>query len=155
TEARSRGALELIPKPSAWPGTREERDRLRELARLLATVPVVPHVKDGRRKRRAARQAAVRGAVPPREIDLVVIGASTGGPGVLKELLEGLPGDFAAPIVIVQHLGEVSSEGFVRWLGRGAHLRVLEALPGSRLEPGTAYVAVRGDHITVSAWGRL
>lgn len=167
-EARARGALEAIPKPSAWPGSTRDQDRLRRLARLLSTVPVLPHVEETRKKRLAAREATalasraagrslprVRGAAASAEIELVAIGASTGGPSVLKEMLEGLPGDFAAPIVIVQHLSEIHAEEFVKWLGRGARIRVLEAFPGTRLEEGAAYVALRGAHIAISAGGGI
>jgi two-component system chemotaxis response regulator CheB len=167
-EARARGALEAIPKPSAWSGGAREQERLRRLARLLATVPVLPHVEEARRQRRAARQVAAaspreswrslgraRGAATAAEIELVAIGASTGGPGVLKELLEGLPEGFAAPVVIVQHLSEIHAEEFVTWLGRGARLPVVEARPGARLEAGTAYVALRGAHVAISRGGRI
>lgn len=174
-EARARGALEILPKPAAWPCDVGAQDRLRRLARMLSTVPVVPHVADSQRKRRAAREAArgdVRGDVRRlgtgsdglgpdaatevrREIGLVAIGASTGGPGVLKELVEALPADFSAPIVIVQHLAEVPGREFARWLGRGARLAVHEAVAGERLEPGAAYVALRDVHVTVTPRGRL
>jgi two-component system chemotaxis response regulator CheB len=201
-EARARGALEIIPKPSPGPGGSPEHGQLRQLARLLATVPVLPHVEEARRKRRAARastQAAPTGPsapsaprpsrfaappllrpvalrpvalrpVAPRDgrrppararrgpgvgIGLVAIGASTGGPGVLKEMLEALPEDFAAPLVIVQHISEIHAQAFVTWLGRGARLRVVEALPGTRLDAGTAYVALRGGHVVVAPAGRI
>ena len=39
------------------------------------------------------------------------------------------------------------------WLGRGARVPVVEAVPGTRLEPGAAYVALRGGHVTVSSRG--
>ena len=165
-EARARGALETIPKPSTWPQSASEREGLRRLARLLATVPVLPHVEQSRQKRRAAREAAghasrdpwrtlstLRGPEAPAELGLIAIGASTGGPGVLKEMLDGLPGDLAAPLVIVQHLSEIHAGEFVRWLGQGAALRVLEALPGTRLESGTAYIALRGAHAVISPRG--
>src|SRR5262245_21294727 len=68
-------------------------------------------------------------------------------------MLEELPADFSAPVVIVQHLFEHHAEGFVRWLGRGARLRVVEALPGTLLEAGAAYVALRGDHVAIAPGG--
>jgi two-component system chemotaxis response regulator CheB len=168
-EALARGALEVVPRPSVRPESAAEQDRLRELARRLATVPVLPHVDAARRKRRAARErdaapvasrevvwrsAARARAGGPEAIGLIAIGASTGGPGVLKEMLLGLPGDLAVPIVIVQHLAEIPADGFVRWLGQGGGVRVREALPGTRLQAGVAYVALRGPHVAVAARGR-
>jgi two-component system chemotaxis response regulator CheB len=166
-EARARGALELVAKPSGWPGSLHEQEALRRLARLLATVPVLPHVQEARRQRLAARQlgpdaprAEVRtgrmralDAQAPSEVRLIAVGASTGGPGVVKEMLAGLPEDLAAPVVIVQHLSEISADGFVKWLGDGARLRVQEAVPGTAVQAGAAYVALRGPHVTVSPEG--
>ena len=57
--------------------------------------------------------------------------------------------------MIVQHLAESHGEDFVRWLGRGVHVRVVEAVPGARLEPGTAHVAVRGPHVAIGAGGLI
>ncbi|HWU89740.1 MAG TPA: chemotaxis-specific protein-glutamate methyltransferase CheB [Kofleriaceae bacterium] len=170
SEAVARGALEVVRKPSAWPGTPDEQARLRGLARRLATVPVLPHVEAMRTKRRAARAAApitARGAVlrslararrataRRQEIRLVAVGASTGGPGVLKEMLLELPADLPASIVIVQHMAETPADRFVKWLAHGARIQVREGIPGTRMEPGVAYVALRGPHVTVSARGRL
>jgi two-component system chemotaxis response regulator CheB len=165
-EALARGALEVVARPRAWPEDAAAQGRLRALARRLATVPVLPHVDGAQRTRRAARArdaavssreavwrsaARARGAGGPEALGLIAVGASTGGPGVLKDMLLGLPADLAVPIVIVQHLAEVPADGFVRWLGQGGGLRVREALPGTRLEAGVAYVALRGPHVAVAA----
>jgi two-component system chemotaxis response regulator CheB len=168
-EALARGALEIVPKPTAYPGTPDEQDRLRGLARRLAAVPVLPHVEAAQHQRRARREAAavsVTGAVwrslaragRPEEaqsLGLIAVGASTGGPAVVRDMLLGLPADFPVPVVIVQHLAESRADRFVKWLAQGVRLQVHEALPGTRLEAGCAYVALRGPHVTVSAGGRL
>lgn len=149
-EALRRGALELVQKPS-FSGT-SEQEQLRERAFLLSTVPVLPHVDAARRRRQAARDPVrPEGA----EAQIVGLGASTGGPGVVKELIDALPPDFPVPIVLVQHLADVYANGFVEWLGRGSRVRVREAVPGSRLEPGVAVVAARGPHVRVTARGAI
>ncbi|MCL1599752.1 MAG: chemotaxis-specific protein-glutamate methyltransferase CheB [Actinomycetia bacterium] len=149
-EALSRGALELIPKPTAWPATDLERQNIIGLARRLSSVPVLHHTRASREKRRSARRVrpSLGGGA-----DLVAIGASTGGPGALKAILEELPPGFSEPIVIVQHLTDVFAAGFIEWLGSCTNLVVREALPGTRLEPGSVYVAVRGSHIAISHRG--
>ncbi len=51
-----------------------------------------------------------------RTIDLLVIGASTGGPPVLRTILAGLPKTFPAPILVVQHIAKGFSPSLVQWL---------------------------------------
>jgi len=49
-------------------------------------------------------------------IQVVAIGASTGGPPVLQTLLSGLPKDFSVSVLIVQHLASGFVQGFAEWL---------------------------------------
>jgi chemotaxis response regulator CheB len=84
---------------------------------------------------------------------LIVIGASTGGPGALRFLLDRLPADFPAPIVIVQHIDAEFAESFVAWLVPQSRLPIREAVPGSRVVPGTVLVAARGRHVVVTRDG--
>lgn len=77
----------------------------------------------------------------------VVIGASTGGPPVVEQILRKLPRDFPAPVAICQHM----SPGFVeQWAGRLGPLcwlRVKEADHGEPFESGTVYLAPQGRHL--------
>ena len=150
-EALARGAVELVPKPSAFPGTpREQRDLL-EMANLAVRIPVVAHVRASVRRRRQSGQVPSTVAGCAR---IVVVGASTGGPGVLRALLSQLP-PLDAPVVVVQHMVDVFADGFIEWLGAQSKMPVREATLGTRLEPRTVYVSVRGPNIGVSADGRI
>ena len=168
-EALSRGALELIAKPAL------DSDRpceLIRLARLLVTLPVVPHMRARRNQRRARlphhhgdqlRCDAQESTLAPRplgaralaRVEIVGMGASTGGPGTIRAVLETLPRSFPVPVVIVQHMADAFSGAFVQWLGRSIRLRVEEAIPDTLLQPGTVYVAIRGQHIVIGAGKRL
>ncbi len=86
---------------------------------------------------------------------LVVIGASTGGPVALRELLAELPADFDASMLIVQHLPQSFTSVLAAQLDRTAKIRVREALDGDLLEPGTALVAPGGYHLLVRRDGRV
>jgi len=78
---------------------------------------------------------------------VVVIGASTGGPTALRDLLRALPAHFPAAILIVQHLPESFTAVLAAQLHRQVALTVREAAEGNGLEPGVALVAPGGSHL--------
>lgn len=80
---------------------------------------------------------------------LVAIGTSTGGPKALQTVLTQLPADFAAPIVIVQHMPPKFTRSLAARLDSLCNIRVVEAEDMQSLESGTAYIAPGGYHMTV------
>ncbi|KKO53279.1 protein-glutamate methylesterase/protein-glutamine glutaminase [Paenibacillus sp. DMB20] len=80
---------------------------------------------------------------------LVAVGCSTGGPRALKALLESLPADFPAPVVIVQHMPPNFTKSLAQRLHSFSPLNVTEAEHGMILQPGCAYIAPGGSHMTV------
>lgn len=80
---------------------------------------------------------------------LVAIGCSTGGPRALKTFLEKIPGDFPAPIVIVQHMPPKFTRSLAQRLNSFSSLQVVEAEHGMMLQAGHAYIAPGGSHILV------
>lgn len=81
---------------------------------------------------------------------LVAVGCSTGGPRALKVLLEKIPADFPAPIVIVQHMPPNFTKSLAQRLNTFSPLEVLEAEQGMILQKGTAYIAPGGYHLQVT-----
>jgi len=80
---------------------------------------------------------------------LVVIGASTGGPQALSTILSGLPAQFPAAMVIIQHIDLEFSAGLVEWLNQQTPLLVRTAVEGDRLTKGTVLVAATNDHLYI------
>jgi len=78
---------------------------------------------------------------------LLVIGASTGGPVALTEVLTPLPANFPLPIVLVQHMPENFTRAFAERLNKQCHIRVREAVDGDCLEPGLALLAPGGKQL--------
>ena len=66
---------------------------------------------------------------------VVVIGASTGGPGAVREILRSLPADFPLPILLVLHLSEQFEDSMVEWLGKSTPFPVRHAVDGEHLPP--------------------
>jgi two-component system, chemotaxis family, protein-glutamate methylesterase/glutaminase len=103
----------------------------------------------------APPRLAARVSPAPDSPGVVVIGASTGGPTAIRELLAQIAGDFATPCVIVQHLPAAFTAPFAAQLGRHARLRVKVAASGDHLEPGVALVAPGSMHLVIRPDGRV
>lgn len=81
--------------------------------------------------------------------NLVVIGSSAGGPSALTTILAGLPVDFPASVVIVQHVDKQFAQGLTTWFATHTRLQVRVAAEGDRLEPGQVYLAGRDRHLVM------
>jgi chemotaxis response regulator CheB len=73
-------------------------------------------------------------------VNLIVIGASTGGVEALRYIFQKLPAQ-TPPIVIVQHIPATFSGPFSESLNRDSKVRVVEASDGDILRSNTAYIA--------------
>ncbi len=82
-------------------------------------------------------------------IKAVGIGASTGGPHALAELLSALPGDFPVPVLVVQHIAQGFLEGMGQWLSQNTDLKVKVGEHGEKTLPGTVYLAPEGRHMEI------
>jgi two-component system, chemotaxis family, protein-glutamate methylesterase/glutaminase len=87
--------------------------------------------------------------------NLVVIGASTGGPVALRTLVCELPEDFKDAVVIVQHMPPEFTRVFAAHLEQQARLIVKEAQPGDSIRPGVVLVAPGGSHLLFNPDGRV
>jgi two-component system, chemotaxis family, protein-glutamate methylesterase/glutaminase len=87
--------------------------------------------------------------LPARQVKVLAIGASTGGPQALAMLLAGLPEDTNASIVVVQHMADGFMEGLTDWLDDGCPLPVVLGASGKRMAPGTVTIAPSGLNLIV------
>lgn len=87
--------------------------------------------------------------------DVVALAASAGGLAALGALLSGLPDDFPAALVIVQHLDPRHRSLMADILSRRTKLKVKQAAEGDRLSPGIVYVAPPNRHLLVNPDGSL
>lgn len=78
---------------------------------------------------------------------VVVVGASWGGLNALTSLVGGLPGDFRAPLVVIQHRGRESRALLAGLLQDRTELSVGEARNMEPLLSGHIYVAPADHHL--------
>lgn len=88
-----------------------------------------------------------------KNIQVVAIGSSTGGPAALQIILTRLPADFQAGIVISQHMPRGFTNSLAERLDRLSQIRIKEAEHGDTVEKGTAYICPGGNHMSLHRKG--
>ncbi len=155
--AMEAGALAVVPRPRGI-GHPEYETTAKELVR---TVKLMAEVKVVRRWSRSANKPTVLPAAQVEvkrtsaEIQVVAVGASTGGPVALQTILSELPKDFPVPVLIVQHMAPGFVQGFAEWLAQSSGFPVHVAAHGDPLLPGHAYVAPDGVQMGVRKGPRI
>ncbi|MFA6571815.1 MAG: chemotaxis protein CheB, partial [Bacteroidota bacterium] len=151
------GALAIVKKPHGvnHPDYKKDAEELNQTLKLMSEVKVV---------RRTARKLNEHISNTPKilktvktesELQLVAIGASTGGPIVLQKILSGLPKNISVPLLIVQHISQGFTEGFVEWLAKTTNFPLHIASHGEYPLPGHGYVAPNGFHMGVDNGRRI
>lgn len=139
------GAFEVVHKPTAL-----ATDRLYELGEelvqkvLLAATAIVDAPGTPLPRRAPSSPPAKLQATRTK---LLVIGASTGGPRAVTQLLKALPATFPVPIAVVVHMPPGYTEAFANRLDRECMLDVVEASEGIPMRPGLAVIARAGIHL--------
>jgi two-component system chemotaxis response regulator CheB len=153
-DALAAGAVEVLEKPHG--GNEDEWERqLLAAVKLVSRIPVITHPRG--KLGLLHRPVAPTSSAPlskPTGCELVAIGASTGGPGAVVDLLKALPRDFPVPLLLVQHISAPFAGAFVEWLGTQVGRRATCAQDGDRLTAGQVTVAPADLHLTVRH-GRL
>lgn len=87
--------------------------------------------------------------------DVIGIAASAGGLKAITEVVSGLPADFPAAVMVVQHISPDSPSYLPEILGRSTPLKVKQAENGERFARGTIYTASPNKHLMVKPDGTL
>ncbi|GIF36073.1 chemotaxis-specific protein-glutamate methyltransferase CheB [Actinoplanes xinjiangensis] len=154
-EALELGAVDYVPKPGGTVSLNIDEVAV-ELVSKVRSAAGARLRGAGRVGARIRAQTARAAAAPGRDIgavgavDLVLIGSSTGGPGLLTELLSELPATFGAPLVVAQHIPASFTAPLARRLDETCALRVHEVDRIMNLERGNIYIG-RGNADVVVA----
>lgn len=153
-DALALGATDYVTKPSNTGSLEASLNQIRQ--------QLIPRVKALCRPLEDAPAQSMRygiaRAVAPRQatenpVEVLAIGASTGGPNALVELIPALPRDFPVPVVIVQHMPALFTRLLAARLDAKSSLSIREGEPGQILTPGEAWIAPGGYHMTVERQG--
>jgi len=134
------GALEIIEKPqgSLQSDYREIGADIVRRVKMISEIKVFRHLSP---RLRAEVVAPRSGKVGSPGESIVAVGASTGGPSALHQLLRGAKEDFPATIFVTQHISEGFGRGCVEWLNRSTPLNVKVAEHQEPIQGGVVYFA--------------
>jgi two-component system chemotaxis response regulator CheB len=154
-DALSAGANDYVTKPANVGSVGQSMESVRE--------QLIPRIRalTGRPAAAAPARAAAPAPVPPRQAPprtgprstpaVLVIGSSTGGPEALARVVAHLPASLPVPVLMVQHMPPVFTRQFAQRLDRLGALRVVEAVDGTPLVPGTIHLAPGDHHLVIRA----
>lgn len=168
--ATAAGAVDVVAKPAPGEDTSldEYAAEIRKRLRVASRVKVITHPRGRLRGGQAPRALAKAVAEPVSQpatstttalapaiapltspVQVLAIGASTGGPQALAQLLPLLPADLEQAVLVVQHMADGFIEGLAGWLDGLCALPVQVGASGRRLQPGTITVAPSGLNLIV------
>jgi two-component system response regulator WspF len=146
-EAMGHGALDAVNTPVMAQG--HGIDGAEPLIQKLRTVARLA-VKQLASKPKNAPDRTSR-IIDTSTVPIVAIGASTGGPQALAEILSQLPSTLPAAVLVVQHVDEQFAPGLAAWLQHHASLPVALARQDEPFAPGAVWIANCKEHLTYSS----
>jgi two-component system chemotaxis response regulator CheB len=147
------GAKDYIQKPSAALDEADTLDKLRSSLRekiisIVGDARTRPTFTGKQPKDQSTSKSSPRPAKPKlKNLGLVLIGSSTGGPNALEIVLKAIPSTFRFPILIVQHMPESFTKILAETLSKNCSIKVEEVSQKTVIKPGHAYIAAGGKHM--------
>ena len=145
-EAMGAGAMDVMITPGF--GKNGNTDEARALLDKIARIGILVGDAGSLGSRKAA--PAEKAGKHPGQDWLVAIGSSTGGPQALVQILSGLPDDFSAPIVIVQHMDVQFTSGLVEWINSRINLPTRVIVEGDRPQSGRVLIPSTSGHLVMT-----
>ena len=142
-ESLAQVADNLIPKIKALVGPVRSRPTLGSAPARTLVAPTTS----------ARPSPALRAAPAPHPVRALVLGSSTGGPEALSRLVAALTAPPSVPVLVVQHMPPVFTRQLAARLDRLGPARVVEAVDGAELRPGTVHVAPGDRHLELHRRG--
>lgn len=144
-EAMGAGALDVVKTPElSGSGIREFLKKIQSISYLYTkhreNISEIDLNQANRKEKSTSQNAS---ALP----GLLVIGASTGGPMAVANVLSHLPLDTSLAIVLVQHVDAFFAEGLAAWLNDQTRFPVCVAKEGEVPAKGKVLIAGKDEHL--------
>ena len=154
-KALEAGAVSVIPKPfgSGHSDSEKLKKDFINTIRIMSEVRVIRRIKKQSHMNSNTNKQIIKSSpdvsTDSRVYKIVAIGASTGGPQIIQQILNDLPDNFLLPILIVQHIASGFVEGFIDWLNTTTKLKIKIAEEGEQPMPGFVYLAPDDYHLGI------
>lgn len=150
-DALAAGAVDVLEKPRGDELDGDWEKRLLSGVKMAARIRVITHLKARMNGRHPAFSAPNRPWC-----QCVAIGASTGGPGAIVDVLSAMPAPLRVPVLVVLHINEPFGTAFADWLDGQTSHRTAFAVDGEPLSgaAGRVVMAPPGRHLVLQQ-GRL
>ncbi|MEI6209470.1 MAG: chemotaxis response regulator protein-glutamate methylesterase [Desulfuromonadales bacterium] len=145
-EALDAGAFDYVPKTAANGFGADITARVKEAVRSRFLRGAPPSVRPAPSR---PIQPAAGTALKGKKISVVGIGASTGGPVALQEVLSRIPAAFPFGIFVAIHMPKAFTGAYAERINSKCAISVREAADGELLRPGTVLIAPGGMHATL------
>lgn len=151
------GAVDVFPKPRSG----LEAEFMGQADDLINRIRILSGVRVFRKPKKEPEKPTI---IPPPDfrlpekhglLQIVAIGASTGGPQAFQYILTRLPSSFNLPLVCIQHIGQYFIEGFTEWLRSICSIKIEIAREGLTPIPGTAYFPSGDAHLLIDENGKF
>ena len=151
------GALAVIIRPPGFdhPQFKSSCKELIQTIKLMSEVKVVRLFPRSRKEQKKPLQLVQTFENDLKRIQVIAIGASTGGPLALQIILSGLPENLPVPVLIVQHIAKGFVKGFHEWLSATAGIKLKIAEDGEQILPGIGYIAPDNFHMGISRGNKI
>lgn len=158
-EALDAGAVDFILKPGTITLRLEESEQ--EILDKVAAVASMPKNRVRIKKQATSKRLdlskkntevvkSTSTAKNTKADGLVLVGSSTGGPGLIEDITSSVPANYPYPIVVVQHMPENFTNGFAKRLNGKSYLDVVESVPNQTITQGKITIAKGGVHLLLS-----
>ncbi|MCC9293878.1 chemotaxis response regulator protein-glutamate methylesterase [Clostridium sp. MT-14] len=163
-ECLEAGAFDFLPKPSGTISldiNKVQAELIKKIKAAYRNVSRIKNIPDPVYKDEGPKRAAADyikadpgnemdgGIELRRNVDAVVIGASTGGPKALYTVITQFPKDMGVPVFVVQHMPVGFTKAFAERLDSNSDIKVMEAQNGIDVMKNTVYIAPGGFHMEV------
>ena len=157
-QAMGFGALDVVATPSLGPtdsmdGASPLLQKIATIEKLIGRSPRITAIPS----QEVADPSPVSRSPDPSPVswNLVALGASTGGPAAIVDVLVEMPDSPDASVVIIQHIDVKFVAGLARDIGHRTGRRVVLVEPGERPLPGRVYLANTDDHLVLDGSRRF
>lgn len=140
------GAVKVLPKPGGVDQDDFEKEQ-KEFLQMLFLMSELKVIRKHKSIKRPSGSPLKTITTHDKSPELVCIGASAGGPAVVRQILESIESPMPFAVLLVQHVDKHFSSEFANWLGLCTNKKVIVARHGQAIEKNVVYIAPGNKHL--------